>query len=155
MGAKQRIMGACGCGEEEKRKEVAKEAAKKPWFKGTPADIKKAKEAGAVVVSGPCAKTAKPVDCETKVKDGDGLWFRGDPAKLKAACVEAPKEADATEAAELEKANPAPVVPAPEVAADAAAAEDAAKKPEDAAKKPEAAAPAAEEPAPAAVEPTQ
>merc|ERR1712166_1518995 len=150
MGAKQRIMGACGCGE-EKGREVEK-TGKESWFKGSAKDVKKAKEAGAVVVSG---KSAKPVDCETKVKDGDGLWFRGDPAKLKAACVEAPKEADATEAAELEKANPAPVVPAPEVAADAAAAEDAAKKPEDAAKKPEAAAPAAEEPAPAAVEPTQ
>merc|ERR1711865_81830 len=153
MGAKQRIMGACGCGEEKGRE--GEKTGKESWFKGSAKDVKKAKEAGAVVVSGKCAKTAKPVDCETKVKDGDGLWFRGDPAKLKAACVEAPKEADATEAAELEKANPAPVVPAPEVAADAAAAEDAAKKPEDAAKKPEAAAPAAEEPAPAAVEPTQ
>merc|ERR1712166_1636268 len=109
MGAKQRIMGACGCGE-EKGREVEK-TGKESWFKGSAKDVKKAKEAGAVVVSGKCAKTAKPVDCETKVKDGDGLWFRGDPAKLKAACVEAPKEADATEAAELEKANPAPSRP--------------------------------------------
>merc|ERR1711865_336807 len=136
MGAKQRIMGACGCGEEEK----SKEAAKKPWFKGTPADIKKAKEAGAVVVSGPCAKTAKPVDCPTKVKDGDSVYIEGCPDALEKAGVKAPK-ADATETATLEKENPAP-----EVVADAGAAEDAAAKPEDAAK-PEAAAPAAEEPA--------
>merc|ERR1712086_1182314 len=131
MGAKQRIMGACGCGEEEKRKEVAKEAAKKPWFKGKPADIKKAKEAGAVVVVGPCAKTAK---------DGEGVFIQGCPDALEKAGVKAPK-ADATETASLEKENPAP-----EVVADAGAAEDAAAKPEDAAK-PEAAAPAAEEPA--------
>merc|ERR1712086_765847 len=126
MGAKQRIMGACGCGEEEKRKEEAKEA-------------------GAVVVSGPCAKTAKPVDCPTKVKDGDSVFIEGCPDALEKAGVKAPK-ADATETAKLEKSNPAPVVPAPEVAADAGAAEDAAKKPEDAAK-PAEAAPAAVEPA--------
>merc|ERR1740115_460087 len=137
-------MGACGCGE-EKGREVEK-TGKEVWFKGSSKDVKKAKEAGAVVVSGKCAKTAAPVDCPTKVKEGDTTWFRGSPKvieALKAAGVEAPKAADATEAVELEKANPAPVVPAPEVAAE---------KPEDAAK-PAEAAPAAEEAAPAAVEP--
>merc|ERR1712195_352709 len=128
MGAKQRIMGACGCGE-EKGREVEK-TGKESWFKGSSKDVKKAKEAGAVVVSGKCAKTAAPVDCPTKVKEGDTTWFRGSPKvieALKAAGVEAPKAADATEAVELEKANPAPA-PAPEVVADAGAAEDAAKK---------------------------
>merc|ERR1711865_669326 len=119
MGAKQRIMGACGCGE-EKGREVEK-TGKEVWFKGSSKDVKKAKEAGAVVVSGKCAKTAAPVDCPTKVKEGDTTWFRGSPK-----VIEALKAADATEAVELEKANPAPVVPAPEVAADARAAEEAA-----------------------------
>merc|ERR1712160_11595 len=152
MGAKQRIMGACGCGE-EKGREVEK-TGKESWFKGSAKDVKKAKEAGAVVVSGKCAKTTAPIDCPTKAKEGDNVWFKGSPKvieALKAAGVEAPKAADATEAVELEKAHPAPVVPAPEVAADAGAAEDAAKKPEDAAKPAEAASPA-EEAAPAAVE---
>merc|ERR1711935_325899 len=121
MGAKQRIMGACGCGEEEKRKEEAKEA-------------------GAVVVVGPCAKTAKPLKDGETAKDGEGVFIQGCPDALEKAGVKAPK-ADATETASLEKENPAP-----EVVADAGAAEDAAAKPEDAAK-PEAAAPAAEEPA--------
>merc|ERR1712166_268749 len=150
MGAKQRIMGACGCGE-EKGREVEK-TGKESWFKGSAKDVKKAKEAGMVVVSGKCAKTTAPVDCPTVVKTGDEVWFKGCEAKVKAAGLVAPKAADATEVVELEKANPAPVVPAPEVAADAGAAEDAAAKPEDAAK-PAEAAPPAEEAAPAAVEP--
>merc|ERR1711935_357474 len=107
MGAKQRIMGACGCGEEEKRKEVAKEA-------------------GAVVVVGPCAKTAKPLKDGETAKDGEGVFIQGCPDALEKAGVKAPK-ADATETASLEKENPAP-----EVVADAGAAEDAAAKPEDA-----------------------
>merc|ERR1712195_351271 len=127
MGAKQRIMGACGCGDEEKRKE---DTAKKPWFKGKPADIKKAKEAGAVVVVGPCAATAKPLKDGETAKDGDGVYIQACPDKLKAAGVEAPKEADATETASLEKNHPAPEAAKPEEVA-----------------KPEAAAPAAEEPA--------
>merc|ERR1711865_478573 len=145
MGAKQRIMGACGCGE-EKGREVEK-TGKESWFKGSAKDVKKAKEAGAVVVSGKCAKTTAPIDCPTKAKEGDNVWFKGSPKvieALKAAGVEAPKAADATEAVELEKAHPAPVVPAPEVAAPAAEADAA--KPEEVAK-PEEAAPAAEEPA--------
>merc|ERR1712195_185410 len=125
MGAKQRIMGACGCGEEEKRKEVAKEAAKKPWFKGKPADIKKAKEAGAVVVVGPCAATAKPLKGGETAKDGDGVYIQACPDKLKAAGVEAPKEADATETASLEKNHPASEEAAPEV--EAAKPEEVAK----------------------------
>merc|ERR1712166_890819 len=145
MGAKQRIMGACGCGE-EKGREVEK-TGKESWFKGSAKDVKKAKEAGAVVVSGKCAKTTAPIDCPTKAKEGGNVWFKGSPK-----VIEALKAADATEAVELEKAHPAPVVPAPEVAADAGAAEDAAKKPEDAAK-PAEAAPPAEEAAPAAEEP--
>merc|ERR1711865_222895 len=129
MGAKQRIMGACGCGEEEKRKEVAKEAAKKPWFKGKPADIKKAKEAGAVVVVGPCAATAKPLKDGETAKDGEGVFIQGCPDKLKAAGVEAPKAADATETTALEKNHPAS-----EEAAPAPASEAEAAKPEDAVK---------------------
>merc|ERR1711865_324613 len=111
MGAKQRIMGACGCGE-EKGREVEK-TGKESWFKGSAKDVKKAKEAGAVVVSGKCAKTTAPIDCPTKAKEGDNVWFKGSPK-----VIEALKAADATEAVELEKAHPAPVVPAPEVAAD-------------------------------------
>merc|ERR1712166_802759 len=142
MGAKQRIMGACGCGE-EKGREVEK-TGKESWFKGSAKDVKKAKEAGAVVVSGKCAKTAAPVDCPTKAKTGDEFWFKGCDAKVKAAGLVAPKAADATEVVELEKNHPAPVVPAPEEAAPAAEADAA--KPEEVAK-PEEAAPAAEEPA--------
>merc|ERR1712166_961723 len=82
MGAKQRIMGACGCGE-EKGREVEK-TGKEVWFKGSSKDVKKAKEAGAVVVSGKCAKTAAPVDCPTKVKEGDTTWFRGSPKVVEA-----------------------------------------------------------------------
>merc|ERR1712166_1155589 len=118
MGAKQRIMGACGCGEEEKRKEEAKEA-------------------GAVVVVGPCAATAKPLKDGETAKDGEGVFIQACPDKLKAAGVEAPKEADATETASLEKNHPASEEAAPEAEA---------AKPEEVAK-PEAAAPAAEEPA--------
>merc|ERR1712195_168766 len=132
MGAKQRIMGACGCGDEEKRKE---DTAKKPWFKGKPADIKKAKEAGAVVVVGPCAATAKPLKDGETAKDGDGVYIQACPDKLKAAGVEVPKEADATETASLEKNHPASEEAAP-------APETEAAKPEEVAK-PEAAAPAA------------
>merc|ERR1711957_415694 len=111
MGAKQRIMGACGCGE-EKGREVEK-TGKESWFKGSAKDVKKAKEAGMVVVAGKCAKTTAPVDCPTKAKTGDEFWFKGCEAKLKAALPEAPKAADAAEV-ELEKAHPAPVAPAPE-----------------------------------------
>merc|ERR1711865_64237 len=143
MGAKQRIMGACGCGE-EKGREVEK-TGKESWFKGSAKDVKKAKEAGMVVVSGKCAKTTAPVDCPTVVKTGDEVWFKGCEAKLKAVGLVAPKAADATEVVELEKAHPAPVAPAPEEAAPAAEAAEAAK-PEEVAK-PEEAAPAAEEPA--------
>merc|ERR1712166_1678860 len=103
MGAKQRIMGACGCGEEEKRKE----AAKKAWFKGKPADIKKAKEAGAVVVVGPCAATAKPLKDGETAKDGEGVFIQGCPDALEKAGVKAPKAADAPETAALEKNPPA------------------------------------------------
>merc|ERR1711865_107246 len=139
MGATQRIMGACGCGDEEKRQE---DAAKKPWFRGTPADVKKAKEAGAVVVSGPCAETAQPVDCPTKVKDGDKVFIQGCPKELEKVGVKAPKEADATETAALEKKNPASEEAAPAPEAEAAKPEAEAAKPEEVAKPEEAAKPA-------------
>merc|ERR1711865_1262819 len=108
MGAKQRIMGACGCGEEEKRKEVAKEA-------------------GAVVVVGPCAATAKPLKDGETAKDGDGVYIQACPDKLKAAGVEVPKEADATETASLEKNHPASEEAAPAPAEAAAKPEEVAK----------------------------
>merc|ERR1712166_813757 len=108
MGAKQRIMGACGCGEEEKRKEEAKEA-------------------GAVVVVGPCAATAKPLKDGETAKDGEGVFIQAYPDKLKAAGVEAPKEADATETAALEKNHPASEEAAPPAEAEAAKPEAVAK----------------------------
>merc|ERR1712086_131379 len=48
-------------------------SANKGWFKGTPGDIKKPKEAGAVVVPGACAESATPVTEEKEVKSADEM----------------------------------------------------------------------------------
>merc|ERR1711865_466581 len=127
MGATTNEMGACGCGGEDEKGRVTKDT-KKGWFKGTPADIAKAKESGADVASGADAESATLVTEAKEVKKNEAVWIRGNQEKLEKALGAAPKVADATEAAALDIA--VPLVEADE--ADTGAPEEA--KPADAAK---------------------
>merc|ERR1711865_1077671 len=120
MGQQPTNMGACGCGGEEDKGRATKDTkvakketvvktetvAKKGWFKGTSADVAKAKESGADVASGADAESATLVTEVKEVKKDEAVWFRGCPKKLEEAGIAAPKEADATETAALDKAVP-------------------------------------------------